>query len=558
MTAQSPLGPPGPHLGERAFGESDRTAFGGRGAETADVAALWARNRLVVMHGMAGAGKTSLLRAGIVPFLRDDGADVLPVAHVAHRPPFPVAALSERNVFRLAVLASWYTHASPVHISEVTVGAFLRRHRRIDRFGDRLPLLGAIDGAEALLRASGRHERDRRDFVDELAAAMKEVPDLHLMLVVRSDAVDEAVDLAARLGQAPPATYELGTLTPEAAREAAAVSLGVTGPPGAAVAGALVRELRTVRAAGGVQTTSRVEPVLLRLVCERLAGEPAAVPEIPAARLRTEVDRVLVDFCAHSLATIAADQSLPAGTLLSWFRSVFGGSRGRAGVPAAGSCTDMPGAVVDAVQDAHLIRARIRDGAHYYELQHPRLIEPLEQLPESAVPIRRPGPSARLAQAHRALSDSDPELARRHAEAAVRACGAGDFRVLAAATTFLGDIAYERGDAETAVAHYREAAEFSEAVPDNAAVGWLLAAIGRILLASDPGTAVRDLQAAAGRLPHELSIQTALGQALLRSGRIRAARAVFEDVLGRDSTNREALTANREALTAKRDVSGIA
>ncbi|MCP9950462.1 tetratricopeptide repeat protein [Actinomadura madurae] len=93
--------------------------------------------------------------------------------------------------------------------------------------------------------------------------------------------------------------------------------------------------------------------------------------------------------------------------------------------------------------------------------------------------------------------------------------------------------------------HYREAAAIFEAVPDNAAVGWLLAGIGRVLLPSDPGEAVRQLQAAASRLPHELSVQTALGQALWRSGRTHAARAVFEDVLGHDSKNREALDAKR-------------
>lgn len=100
------------------------------------------------------------------------------------------------------------------------------------------------------------------------------------------------------------------------------------------------------------------------------------------------------------------------------------------------------------------------------------------------------------------------------------------------------------GDAAKTVVHYREAAAIFEAVPDNAAVGWLLAGIGRVLLPSDPGEAVRQLQAAASR-SRTNSVQTALGQALWRSGRTHAARAVFEDVLGHDSKNREALDAKR-------------
>ncbi|MFF0518674.1 tetratricopeptide repeat protein [Actinomadura nitritigenes] len=549
MIAQSPFGSPGPHAGGRALDETHRDLFRGRTTETREVLRNWEENRLTVLHGGAGVGKTSLLRAGVVPRLRDQDANVLPVAHIAYRPSFPVAALPEHNHFRLALLASWYTRASPVQISELPIGAFLRKHRRVDRFGRQLPTLAAIDGAEGLLRTSPRHERHRRELLDDLAVVMKEEPDLHLLLVVRDDALDEVLELAGRLGQESPATCSLEPLTPEAACEAAEALMRGAGRSDGDLAEALVRELRTVRMAGAVQTTSRVEPVLLQLVCARLWEDLPGDTEVSADRLRGEVNRVLGEFCAHGLATIAADRSIRAANVLSWFRGVFGGPWGRAGVPESRLYDDVPKAVVDAVQDHHLVRARLRDGARYFELQHPRLIEPIGKLGGGAVPIRRPGPSIRLHQARLALLDGDAELARRHAEAAVRACGeGGDMKVLATATTFLGDIAYEQGDAPTAIMRYRKAATICEAIPDNAAVGWLLAGIGRILLASDAGEAVRQLQAAASRLPHELSIQTALGQALWRSGRTRAARAVFEDVLGHDSRNREALIAKR-ALT---------
>jgi tetratricopeptide (TPR) repeat protein len=317
------------------------------------------------------------------------------------------------------------------------------------------------------------------------------------------------------------------------------------------VAAALVRELRTVRSEGGVQTTSRVDPAILRLVGDRLPDELPGETEASPERLRAVVNRVLTEFCAHSLATIAADQSLPLRTLATVFRAAFGGPQGRAGVLDERLYEDVPKAAVHAMQDCHLVSAHVRDGRRYFELQHPRLIEAIERLGDRTVPIRRPGPSARLRQAHQALADDQPEMARHHAEAATRACGGGESRVLGDATTFLGDIAYDQGDVETATARYRDAAAIFEAVPDNAAVGWLLAGIGRALLDSAPGDAVRELRAAAARLPHELSIQTALGRALYRSGRPHAAAAVFETILGRDSNN-------REALTAMRDLSGIA
>lgn len=551
MTAQSPLGPRVPRVGVRPFDEADREMFRGRGRETREVAEAWKRNRLVVLHGSAGIGKTSLLRAGVVPLLRGQGAHVLPVADLAHRSPFPVAALAEHDPFRLSVLAAWHTPVSPIHISEVPIGTFLRRDPRMDRFGNALPILGAIDGAEMLLRRSERHERHRLGFLAELAQAMREVPDLHLLLVVRDDMLPETMDAADGLSPAEPTVYPLGPLTPEAAHEVLeALPCLPPRPRSGVTAGALVDELRTVRLERGVQRTSHVHPVLLQLVHRHFSQRLSEDAEITAERLRAEVDSALKDFCAQSLSTIAADHSFPASTLFPWFRSVFGGPHGRAGVSLQ-SCGDVPKGVVDALEDSHLIRARMRDGRASYEVLHPRLAEPITQLGDHAVPIHRPGPPARLRQAHRALADGDAELARRHAEAAVRACGEGDLRTKANAASFLGDIAYERGDADAVVAHYREAAAIFEAVPDNAAVGWLLAGIGRVLLEHDPGQAVRQLRAAAGRLPHELSIQAALGRALLETGRTHAARAVFEDVLGRDSKN-------REALHAKRAMSGIA
>lgn len=552
MTAQASPDDSAPFVGERMFREQDERIFHGRATEKHEVAGLWKANRLTLLSGGAGVGKSSLLHAGVVPLLREGGAHVLPVAQPVHRPSFPLAALPEHNPFRLAVLASWYPRVSLTQVSETPVTKLLRRYGQPDRGADQVPTLAAIDGAERLLHTpSGREQRQHREsLLDDLAMAMEQASHLHLLLAVRDDAFDLALEVADRLGQAPPASYQLAPLTPEAAHEAVAEPLRLSGGPGEAVARLLVPELRTVRRTTGLQTTSRIEPALLQLVCKSLYRQLADVSEISASQLGAEVDRVLTEFCAHSLATIAADQSLPAPTVFSWFRTAFGGPHGLAGIPEQQLCQSMPRAVIDAAQDRHLIRARLRNEDRYYELQHPRLAAPVRKVGGVTVPvpIHRPSPSVRLLEAHRALSAGDRELARRHAEAVVRACGEGDLRLLADAKTFLGDIAYERGDAKTAVGHYHEAAAIFEAVPDNAAVGWRLAGIGRILLSTDSGESVRQLRAAASRLPRELSIQTALGRALWQSGRTRAARAVLEDVLGRDHNNREALDAKRTML----------
>ena len=72
---------PAPYVGWRPFWRADASRFFGRGAEIRAVRAALLRSRIVVVHGPSAAGKTSLLRAGVIPALSADPVpDVLPVA----------------------------------------------------------------------------------------------------------------------------------------------------------------------------------------------------------------------------------------------------------------------------------------------------------------------------------------------------------------------------------------------------------------------------------------------------------------------------------------------
>src|ERR1041384_4729928 len=66
-----------PYLGLRSFSEADRELFHGREAESDELFHLVQRDTLSVVFGMSGLGKSSLLRAGLFPRLRDAG--LLPI-----------------------------------------------------------------------------------------------------------------------------------------------------------------------------------------------------------------------------------------------------------------------------------------------------------------------------------------------------------------------------------------------------------------------------------------------------------------------------------------------
>lgn len=66
-----------PWPGLASFREADRELFFGRELETQELLRLVLRERLTVLFGLSGLGKTSLLRAGLFPLLRQE--NVLPV-----------------------------------------------------------------------------------------------------------------------------------------------------------------------------------------------------------------------------------------------------------------------------------------------------------------------------------------------------------------------------------------------------------------------------------------------------------------------------------------------
>lgn len=70
--------PPAPFIGVRSYDVEDAVIFHGRDADTAAVANLVAdkaRWRLILLHGMTGSGKSSFLKAGLMPLVTSDEID---------------------------------------------------------------------------------------------------------------------------------------------------------------------------------------------------------------------------------------------------------------------------------------------------------------------------------------------------------------------------------------------------------------------------------------------------------------------------------------------------
>src|SRR5262245_13907039 len=91
--------PTNPYVGPRTFSEAEKDRFFGREREAQDLLALVLSERLVLFYAQSGAGKSSLLHTRLIPRLREEGFEVLPVGRVSGDLPAGLAPAEVDNIF---------------------------------------------------------------------------------------------------------------------------------------------------------------------------------------------------------------------------------------------------------------------------------------------------------------------------------------------------------------------------------------------------------------------------------------------------------------------------
>src|SRR3954454_23677628 len=97
---------PNPYVGPRPFEQADAALFFGRRREVRELLSLIVAHRVVLLYASSGAGKSSLLNAGLIPMLAEEkGFQVLAPARVGTAP--EATAADALNVYTYSVIANW-------------------------------------------------------------------------------------------------------------------------------------------------------------------------------------------------------------------------------------------------------------------------------------------------------------------------------------------------------------------------------------------------------------------------------------------------------------------
>jgi hypothetical protein len=103
---------PNPYVGPRAFRTGE--AFYGRDNEIRQLRDLLVSGRIVLLHSPSGAGKTSLVRAGLIPELVKMGFAVLPVIRVNQE--LPAGAPKGTNRYIHSALVSLQENQTEIYL----------------------------------------------------------------------------------------------------------------------------------------------------------------------------------------------------------------------------------------------------------------------------------------------------------------------------------------------------------------------------------------------------------------------------------------------------------
>lgn len=391
-----------PYVGPQPFNQNQAQWFFGRDREIRELASLIVAHREVVLHSQSGAGKTSLLNAGVFQRLESRGFTILPLARVIGPSPRYQSDLDDiPNLFTYNVLSGW----SPDdliqnELSTLTLTSYLQRHTSEKFRSSRLRIV-IFDQFEELFTSYPHRWQDRAVFLEQIAAALNVDKHLRVVFAIR----DEYVALLRGFGYIFPeglrVWFHLERLRKEAACEAVSKPAEMT--PGRSydpdAVKTLVERLLTVPVRIGEATEKIegefVEPVQLQIVCSSLwRNLPADTHRIESRHIETlsRVDEALMQYYMDSVSQTSKRFGVRKPKIRRWFEKELITEAGTRGIVYRGDkfTGGLSNPVVDELQNRYLVRAVPRAGADWYELTHDRFIEPIRLASQRAQERLRP------------------------------------------------------------------------------------------------------------------------------------------------------------------------
>lgn len=379
-----------PYLGPRPFERSESGLFFGREKETRHIVNLIFANSVVVFYSKSGVGKTSLLNAGVIPQLTDEGIEVLPSVRVAGQIPQHIRSNEVRNIYVFNAI-SWCEgdQGDLRQLSKSTLAGYLKERTRIlNDVGKPSARVIIFDQFEELFVQYPDRWEDRQDFFEQVRDALEQDHLLRLVFSLREDYLGEMEPYISLLRGKLQGRFRLERWRREDALAAVENPLLATGRTfGVGVAERIVDDLMKVRYStpegGHIEKPGQfIEPTQLQVVCHSLwRNLPPDVTVITLDHIQAfgVVNQELSRMYEMSIRRATQKTGVKERDLRAWFeQSLITPARTRGTVYRGTEETGgIPNTAIDVLENLHIIRAELHAGARWYELTHDTLIEPI-------------------------------------------------------------------------------------------------------------------------------------------------------------------------------------
>jgi hypothetical protein len=365
--------PDSPYVGPRTFTEEERRLFFGRDREVEDLIHLLLAERIVLLHSPSGAGKSSLLQAGLIPQLKELGFLTKGPLRVNDCANFPWENFSKEPRGEVIIFDQF---EETITVDPINVDAKKRFFQQLGR---------ALHSKERWAVFA-----IREDYLAALDPYLNFIP--------------------TRLSN----TFRLNLLGEKGAKDAICLPAENAGIPfSKEAADALFDDLRTIQIQlpdGGKDSAKGefVEPVQLQVVCSRIWSDlPDDAREIGLGNIRikkdggktdatnkdaankdqaskddpfSEVDRALADYYSVTVREVAkiseaVTKNITERDLRDWFEQHLITRQGiRSQVLRSEGLGEQ---ISDGLIKAHVVRPETRSNRDFLELAHDRLIQPV-------------------------------------------------------------------------------------------------------------------------------------------------------------------------------------
>jgi WD40 repeat protein len=376
-----------PYVGPRSFETGD--PLYGREKELNQLASLLIAERIVLLHSPSGAGKTSLIQAGLIPRLSED-FHILPIIRVGLESQDPTGSANRYTLSTLLSLEERLpeNQRRPLQeLSRLTLGEYLDTRPRPEEAPNTELLI--FDQFEEILTTAPADRAGKQAFFTQLGQALKK-RHRWALFATREDFLGQFAPYILPIPNRFNVKFRLDLLNPEAAREAIqnpARNAGVDFTKAAAQK--LVDDLRSVLVQlpdGSMETQlgQHVEPVQLQVVCYNLWQgriiEDKVIDEGDLAKVG-DVNHALADYYTDTINRACKSTGVEERLIRDWFDKRLITKEGFRGHVLMGqdSSEGLSNAAIRLLENAHIVRGDKRAGATWFELAHDRLIEPLRK-----------------------------------------------------------------------------------------------------------------------------------------------------------------------------------